>query len=747
MPQPLIRICLISVHGLIRANALELGRDADTGGQVLYVVELAKALAEHPQVAHVDLVTRRIDCASVADDYAQASEALAPKATIVRIDAGGPDYLPKEQLWEHLDTFVDNVDAHYKSAGQTPDVVHSHYADGGYVGSRLSYMLDVPLVHTGHSLGRVKRRRLLVSGLDMAEIDARYQMSRRLAAEEQTLASASRVITSTHQEITEQYELYDFYRPDAMRVIAPGTDLSRFHPPKGPEQDAAMVQTLQRFLREPEKPMILALSRADAKKNIATLVHAYGADPELQERANLVIVMGNREEIANLDSGAREVFTELLTLIDVYDLYGKVAYPKQHSSEDVPVLYRLATLSSGVFVNPALTEPFGLTLIEAAASGLPIVATEDGGPVDIIGNCKNGLLINPLEASSIAEAIHKVIDNWEAWQTMSVAGLKGVREHYAWEAHSHLYMEMLGEVLSANEKTRAPAAVRDIQASLIDRALFTDLNRSLLGDDDALKKLIDHVRKHRTRMKFGINTGLRLDAALRLLKRHNIPEPDFLITSLGTQINYAPTFTDDTAWTHHIEKQWTPRQVRRVMRGIEGVSLREEAQQSSCKISYLYDPEKAPSIEQISAMLYQEDQAVNVFFSHGQYLNVVPIRASKGLAMRFLLAQFDIPLERTLAIGGSGADEDIMRGNTLAAIVGNRSHEELSGVEEGSSIYFTDKTFAAGVLEAMDYYDFLGECRAPEGTPQEGLPPEPATSGSSANNNPSQPQEIAEPSE
>ncbi len=742
MSEPQIRICLISVHGLIRAKHLELGKDADTGGQTLYVVELAKALAQQPEVAHVDLVTRRIETPEVDEVYAQPEEMLAPNATIVRIEAGGLDYLPKEQLWEHLDSFVDNLHDYYKGLGTTPDVVHSHYADAGYVGSRLSFILDVPLVHTGHSLGRVKRRRLLASGLDLSEIDARYQMSRRLAAEEQTLASASRVITSTHQEITEQYELYDFYRPEAMRVIPPGTDLSRFHPPKGPEQDSAIAQTLQRFLREPEKPMILALSRADARKNVATLVHAYGSDAALQERANLVIVMGNRNEIANLDSGAREVFTELLTLIDIYDLYGKVAYPKQHGSDDVPVLYRLATLSGGVFVNPALTEPFGLTLIEAAASGLPIVATEDGGPVDIISNCKNGLLIDPLEAGSISDAITRVIGNWEDWQSMSVSGLEGVREHYAWEAHSRQYIEMLNEVLTAKEKTPAKAPVRGFKASRIDRALFTDLNRSLLGDDEALQTLIQHVRKHRTRMKFGINTGLRLDAAVRLLKRHNIPEPDFLITSTGTQINYAPTLTDDIAWTQHIEKQWTPRQVRRVMSDITGVSLREAEQQSPFKISYLYDPESAPPLEQISAMLYKEDQAVNVIFSHGKYLNVVPIRASKGLAMRFLMAQFDIPLERTLAIGGSGADEDMMRGNTLAAIVGNRSHEELSDVKEGKSIYFTDKTFAAGILEAMEYYDFLGDCRAPDCGPSGNR-----KAGDSTDNTNLQIQETVEPTE
>ena len=709
-----LHICLLSVHGLIRAQNLELGRDADTGGQVLYVVELAKALAEQQGVVQVDLVTRRICDDSVDTGYGQSCEPLAENARIVRIDAGPDCYLPKEELWDHLDSFVDHLHDFYRSSDRLPNLVHSHYADAGYVGSRLAHFLGVPLVHTGHSLGRVKRRRLMASGLDSPTIDSRYNMERRIAAEEQTLASASCVITSTNQEIEEQYGLYDFYRPDAMRVLPPGTDLSRFNPPRGDEAESCMALSLQRFLREPEKPMILALSRADARKNIASLVHAYGNDAALQERANLVIVMGKRGEIANLDSGAREVFTELLTLIDTYDLYGKVAYPKQHGPDDVPVLYRLATRSGGVFVNPALTEPFGLTLIEAAASGLPIVATEDGGPVDIVGNCQNGLLIDPLDPQCIASAICQIIGNWETWQSKSLAGLHGVRKHYAWQAHAEQYISMIQALISDSGAPLIREVDTTITASRIDRALFTDLNRSLIGDEQALKQLISVVRQHRTRMKFGINTGLGRDAALRLLRRHKIPEPDYLITSTGTQISYAPDLTEDVGWTRHIEKQWTPQQVRRVLSAVPGLSLRPDEHQSQFKISYFYDPQTAPPIEEISAKLYKEEQSVSLIYSHGQYLAVVPIRASKGLALRHVMATSSIKLERTLAIGGSGADEDMMRGNTLAAVVGNSSHEELSNLEQSSTLYFADKSHAAGVLEAMSYYNFLDECRAPD---------------------------------
>ena len=102
-------LILISIHGLIRSHDLEFGRDADTGGQIKYVVDLARALAEQDDVEKVDLITRRIVDVSVSDDYAVPVEAISDKARIIRIDAGPEEYIPKEQLWDHLDSFMDNL--------------------------------------------------------------------------------------------------------------------------------------------------------------------------------------------------------------------------------------------------------------------------------------------------------------------------------------------------------------------------------------------------------------------------------------------------------------------------------------------------------------------------------------------------------------------------------------------------------------------------------------------------------------
>ena len=173
---------------------------------------------------------------------------------------------------------------------------------------------------------------------------------------------------------------------------------------------ASVMQELNRFLSHPDKPLILALCRPDKRKNISGLIRAFGEDRELQAMANLAIFAGLRKDIEAMEDNEREVLTRMLLLMDKYDLYGKLAIPKKHDFElEVPALYRLTAEKQGVFVNPALTEPFGLTLLEASASGVPIVATHDGGPQDILKNCRNGILVDAASPHEIGNAIKKII--------------------------------------------------------------------------------------------------------------------------------------------------------------------------------------------------------------------------------------------------------------------------------------------------------------------------------------------------
>lgn len=706
-------LLLISVHGLIRGHDLELGRDADTGGQIKYVVELARALGEHPDVARVDLVTRRIKDKSVSADYAKKVEALSANVNIVRIDCADQLYMAKELLWDHLDNFSDNLLDYLNQNNLTPDIIHSHYADAGYVGTSLSNQLTIPLVHTGHSLGRSKRQRLLASGIKKDDIEKTYHMSRRINAEENTLGVAQRVITSTNQEIEEQYGLYDFYQPQKMRVVPPGTDLTKFYPPDGSEPGTEIASEIFHFLHEPTKPIILALSRPDPRKNINTLIEAYGQSEELQNLANLVIIAGNRDDIRDMDSGSQEVLTEALITIDTYNLYGKVSYPKHHSAEDVAIIYRLAAHSNGVFVNPALTEPFGLTLIEAAASGLPIVATEDGGPIDIISNCKNGYLIDPLNHEDIIKNLTKVLKNDKQRRALSLNGISGVTKYYSWHSHADKYIDIIQPLIDKSE----PVVRLNLQRRsrlYRNRAIFSDLDQSLLGDPKLLPEFSKIIKENTKCSSFGIATGRRLDSALKLIKKYKIPLPDALVTSLGTEIHYGQYLTRDTAWDDHIDHLWRPNKVRSVLSDIPGLKLQQKIEQSRFKISYFYDAKLAPDVEEIRHLLLQNDLTVNVIYSFGLFLDIIPIRASKGLALRWYSEQWDIPLDHILAAGGSGADEDMIRGNTLAVLVANRHNEELSDLIDLERVYYAKKPYAAGIIDAIKYFDFFQTCKVPQ---------------------------------
>ena len=156
-----MRIHLYSLHGLFRANELELGKDSDNGGQIVYVMELANALSKRSDVDHVHLFTRRIEDSKLSSDYQQEIELVNEKFDIRRITCGGKRYLAKERLWPHLDEFVANAVTHIKREKIFPQWIHGHYADAGYAAAELSSILNVPFAQTGHSLGKPKLQKLL----------------------------------------------------------------------------------------------------------------------------------------------------------------------------------------------------------------------------------------------------------------------------------------------------------------------------------------------------------------------------------------------------------------------------------------------------------------------------------------------------------------------------------------------------------------------------------------------------------
>ncbi|KAL2936181.1 Sucrose-phosphate synthase [Bienertia sinuspersici] len=393
-------------------------------------------------------------------------------AYIIRIPFGPKDkYVEKELLWPYISEFVDGALTHIKQMSKVlgehigggqpvwPASIHGHYADAGDSAALLSGALNVPMLFTGHSLGRDKLEQLLKQGrLSREEIDATYKIMRRIEAEELSLDASEIVITSTRQEIEEQWQLYNGFdlvlerklrarmrrgvschgrfMPRMARIppgmefhhIAPHdadmeTDLDG-HKDGNANPDPPMWSEIMRFFSNGRKPMILALARADPKKNLTTLVKAFGECRPLRELANLTLIMGNRDDIDEMPSTNATVLISILKLIDKYDLYGQVAYPKHHKQSEVPDIYRLAAKT------------------KAAAYGLPIVATKNGGPVDIIGVLDNGLLIDPHDQQSIADALLKLVADKHRWTKCRQNGLKNIHL-FSWQEHCKTYLSRI----------------------------------------------------------------------------------------------------------------------------------------------------------------------------------------------------------------------------------------------------------------------------------------------------------------
>jgi len=356
------------------------------------------------------------------------------------------------------------------------------------VALKLCDTYDIPFIYTGHSLGRTQKKNLVANGVDPDELNKQIKVDHRIRMEEEVLARAGMVVASTRQEIDEQYADYNNCSSADYTVIPPGIDVAKFAPFYQDEcrEDLeirerqfarqSIKEELERFLVAPEKPMVLTLCRPDERKNIEGLIEAYGEDKDLQLMANLVIFAGIRKDIKDEQGSAREVLTRMLLMMDKYNLYGKMAIPKKHDFEtEVPELYRMAAEYHGVFVNPALNEPFGITLLEASASGLPIVATQNGGPKEIIEKCKSGLMVDPGDSKEIAAAVKKIITHKEQWRTFSRNGIFNTQELYTWKAHAKTYVDLLKNKI---DQTRMASRI------------FSHLEKTIIPENSAVSSVV-----------------------------------------------------------------------------------------------------------------------------------------------------------------------------------------------------------------------------------------------------------------
>ncbi len=479
---------------------------------------------------------------------------------------------------------------------------------------------------------------------------------------------------------------------------------------------ASMKQELARFPRRPDKPLILMLCRPDERKNISGLVKAYGEDLELQAMSNLAVFAGIRKDITEKEENERNVLTRMLLFMDKYDLYGKMAIPKKHDFEyEVPELYRITAEKKGVFVNPALTEPFGLTLLEAAATGLPLVATHDGGPKDIIHNCDNGILVDPTNTKKIAEALKKIITDHDTWEKFSKNGIINVRKHYSWEKHTEKYIKeakkLVKEIIESKIGVAVPSDSTGKRLAGLNYFIITDIDNTLIGsqENENLNDLLALLTKNRSVIGFCVATGRTITSAVEYLEQHNVHAPDIIISSVGSEIYYGKDLHYSQGWKTHISSRWNRAKIVELLKDVDFIEYQEEITQRRFKISYLMKPGK-DRLAVIHDLLLRHKCRYSLIYSHQRYLDILPYRASKGKAIRYLSYKWGIPLKNILVCGDSGNDEEMLRGKPLAVVVGNYS-EELEKLKHGKNIYFAKQKYAGGIMEAVKHYDYIQKAK------------------------------------
>lgn len=713
---------LFSPHGLIRFTNPEIGKDPDTGGQVKYVLELLTSLSENKKIRKVDLFTRRISDKRAAATYSEPVEIVNDKARIIRINCGGSAYRRKKNLWDHLDEFTDKTIRFIEQEDDYPDIVHGHYADGNYIAQQLSKIYGIPFFATGHSLGRNKKKILLGQGYTEEKLNHTFKIDHRINVEESVLRSADFVVASTNHEIESQYKLYNAANDARFVVMPPGFNNAAFYPyyrfdmpsfKVSLEQEQAVNrvnQEIERFLFNPAKPLIVSIGRADKRKNFETIIQAFGEDKELQTMANLAIFAGVRKDISKMAEEEQEILTNLLLLMDKYDLYGKMAIPKKNDpQQEVPEIYRMAARKKGVFVNATPGENFGLTVLEAAACGLPVIASSKGGPKEIIHHCQNGLVVNVEQPSAISFAIKKVIADHSLWQRYSENGILCTDKTYSWQNHSQQYVALIEK--AREEKNKEEVLTGDVaygkKLSFVKYFLISDIDGTLVDEQQTtgLAELKQWINSNDSDLGFGLASGRNLELVKKAIDDYELPEPDILICSAGSEIFYTPDYEPDKGWESHISYLWKRDEIEKLLTLFPKLTLQEKAAQREFKLSYYVTKDFTDEdLNSIYKLLYENKLRAKLLLTENRFLDILPFRASKGNAIRFLSNKWRMPVEKFLTAGNSGNDIDMLKGRVKGIVVANHSPEMVS-LKNLKDIYFANKNLAEGVLEGLTYYE------------------------------------------
>ncbi|MFW6172691.1 MAG: glycosyltransferase, partial [Elusimicrobiota bacterium] len=394
-----MRIGLINPQGHVRWNDLQIAEHPDTGGQIVYITELSKEIERLG--CKLDLFTRYFKDPEWPG-YDKEIEQYSKNLRIIRIKCGPRDkFIKKEELWPYINEYVEGIINFYKKEGIKPDILSSHYGDGGLAAAILKKKLKKPFTHTGHSLGGKKMDNLRLSKSNFEVINKTFKFHLRIMGERISFRNSNAIVTSTKEEIKRQYS-HRVYKnavkeKDKFNIIPPGISEEQFFvfTRKEKEMDTynkavnKVKSEIKRYIDKDRRnlPCIFSAARFDAKKNPAGLLKAYAASQSLQENMNLIMIAGKVENplepknLSEFKEHEKLIIEDIIEIISESNLKGKVCFsPGFNYVSEMPFVYRYGGRNQWIFINPAIHEPFGLTVVEAMASGLPVVATENGGP-------------------------------------------------------------------------------------------------------------------------------------------------------------------------------------------------------------------------------------------------------------------------------------------------------------------------------------------------------------------------------
>ena len=412
-------ICMLSTHGYFDP-APQLGR-TDTGGQVVYVLELAKALSRRGTM--VDIYTRWFDPSreqveSVPD---------AASVNVVRIPAGPWEFIPKEQIYETLPELAHNMVAFIRENRHRYDLFHGHYVDGGIVALDVAEALKKPAFFTAHSLGAWKREQM---GGDPQAMEDQFRFNHRISEELRIFGAVKGQTLTTEVQREKLEQLYGWHASNIV-VIPPGVD-SRVFRPLRPREARATTGLPSRY--------IFCLSRIDSNKGHDLLLRAFDIVRNRIQGVDLIIGGGSPQPRGT----ELEVITGMKQFIEETYMSDRVHIIGYVPDEHLVSYYQQAEL----FVLPSIFEPFGMTALESMACAKPVVASKFGGIREVISSGENGLLVDPSNADEFAGAMISLLEDPGLAKRMGHESRKSVERHFSWDAiagrHVTFYKEFTG---------------------------------------------------------------------------------------------------------------------------------------------------------------------------------------------------------------------------------------------------------------------------------------------------------------